>query len=142
VEEGQIPHRSARKPGVVLTSSRRQSIGTILAAQTPSGGKSGVGAVTRDHLRNVKPGSGNAALATRLSTISRGETSSFILVSHSEHGSRIVRQRFFSYSFEGKFAFSIPGYYNMSHVVQVPATAIHGKRFILFDDDDDDDDEP
>jgi hypothetical protein len=73
VEEGQVPHGSVRKPGVVPTSSRRQIIGTLLAVQTPSGRKSSVGAVTRDHLRNAKPGSGNA-LATGPSTISRGKS--------------------------------------------------------------------
>jgi hypothetical protein len=29
----------------------------------------------------------------------------------------------------------------MRHIMQVPVTAVHGKRFILLDNDDDDDDD-
>ena len=110
VERGQIPHGSALKPGEIPTRSCPQSTGTFCAVQTPRCGKSGMDAVTRDYLRNTRPWSGNAALATRLSTISRGKAPYFILVSHSEHSTRIVRQRNFSYSFEGEFALSIRGY--------------------------------
>jgi hypothetical protein len=110
VEERQILHRPARKPGEILTSSRPQRIGTHCGVQTPGGGINGIGGVTRNHIRNTSPVSGNAALASRLSTIPRGIAPSFILVSHSKHGSRIVRQRRNSYFFEGEFAFTIRGY--------------------------------
>jgi hypothetical protein len=80
VEERQILHRLARKPGEILTSSRPQRLGTHCSVQTPSGGMNGIGGVIRNHLRNTSPVSGNAALATRLSTIPRGIAPSFILV--------------------------------------------------------------
>jgi hypothetical protein len=93
VEERQILHRPARDPGEILTSSRPQRIGTHCGVQTPSGGMNGIGGVIGHHLRNTSSVSGNAALASRLSTIPRGIAPSFILVSHSEHSSRIVRRR-------------------------------------------------
>jgi hypothetical protein len=95
VEGGQIPHRSAPKPGETLTWSCHQSTGTFCAVQSPSGGRSGIDAMTRDYQRNAKPWSGNAALATRLSTISRGKAPSFILVSHSEHGTHRQTKKIF-----------------------------------------------
>ena len=85
----------------------------------------------------MKPGSDNAALVTRLPAISRGKPPSSILVSHSEY---VVRQRKNLYLFKSKFAFSIR-VHNMRHIMQVPITAVHGKRYILLDNDDDDDDE-
>jgi hypothetical protein len=105
VRQRQIPQGFTHKPGEIPISSRPQSNGTLRAAQTPNGWKSGIDTVSRVNLRNEKPGSGNAALATRLSTIS-GKVLSFISVSHSE---RIVRQRKFSYLFESEFALSIRG---------------------------------
>lgn len=109
VEERQVLHRPMRKPREIVTSSRPQRTGTHCGLQTPSGGMNGIGGVTRNHLRNASPESGNTALASRLSTIPRGIIPSFILVSHSEHGSRIVRQRKNSNFFEGEFAFTIRG---------------------------------
>jgi hypothetical protein len=72
VEERQILHRPARKPGEILTSSRPQRLRTHCGVQTPTGGMNGIGGVIRNHLRNTSPVSGNAALASRLSTIPRG----------------------------------------------------------------------
>ena len=116
VEERQILHRPARKPGEILISSRPQRIGTHCGVQTPSGGMNGIGGVIRNNLRNTSPASGKPALPSRLSTIPRGTSMalSFILVSHSEHGSRIVRQRRNSYFFEGEFVFTIRGYMTTS----------------------------
>jgi hypothetical protein len=74
----------------------------------------GVGGVIGNHVRNTSPVSGNAALASRLSTIPRGIPASFILVTHSEHGLRNVRQRRYSYFFEGEFTFTIRGYMTTS----------------------------
>jgi hypothetical protein len=114
VEERQILHRPARTPGEILTSSRPQRIGTHCGVQTPSGGMNGIGGVIHNHLRNTSPVSGNAALASRLSAVPRGTAPSFILISQSEHGSRIVRQRKNSNSSEGEFAFTIRGYMTTS----------------------------
>ena len=105
VRERQVPPGFTHKPGEIPISSRPQSNDTLRAAQTPNGWKSGIDTVSRVNLRNVKPGSGNAAPATRLSTIS-GKVLSFVLVSNSE---RIGRQRKFSYLFESEFALSIRG---------------------------------
>jgi hypothetical protein len=107
VRERRIPHGSAHIPGEIPISSHLQSNGTLCAVPTPSSWKRGIDAVTRVLPRNVKPGSGNAALVTRLPAISRGKPPSFILVSHSEY---VVRQRKKSYLFKSKFAFSIRGY--------------------------------
>jgi len=63
VQERQILHRPARKPGEIL--------GTHCGVQTPSGGVNGIGGVICNHLGNTSPVSGNAALASRLSTIPR-----------------------------------------------------------------------
>jgi hypothetical protein len=92
IEERQILHGPAQ-PGETLTSSRMQRIGTHCAVQTPNGGMNGIGPMIRNPLRNVSPVSGNAALASRLSTIPRGITPSFILVSHSEHGSHVTSDK-------------------------------------------------
>ena len=138
--QGQLEARdSVLKSGEIPTQSRPQSTGTFCALETSSGGKSDIDTVTRNYLRNAEPWSGNAALATRLSTISRGKAPSFILVSHSEHRTRIVRKRNFSYSFEGECLIHTE-VYDMPHYTQVPA-AVNGKRFIFFNDDDDDDDD-
>ena len=70
VRERQIPHGSTHKPGDIPISSQPPSNGTLRAVQTPNGWKSGINAVARVHLQNVKPRSDNTALATGLSTIS------------------------------------------------------------------------
>lgn len=71
IEERQILHR--HKHGEIPTSSRSQRIGTHCGVQTPSGKMSGMGGVIGNHLRNTISVSGNAALASRLSTIPRDE---------------------------------------------------------------------
>jgi len=72
VEERQILHQPAHKPGEMLTSSRPQRIGTRCSVQPPSGAMNGIGGVIRNHLRNTSPASGNTAFARRLPTIPRG----------------------------------------------------------------------
>jgi hypothetical protein len=110
VEERQILHRPACKPGEITTSSRPQRTGTHCGVQIASGGTNGIGGVIGNHLRNASPVSGNVALVSRLSAIPRGIAPSSIFVSRSEHGSRIVRQRKNSNFFEGEFAFTIRGH--------------------------------
>ena len=116
VEERQILHQPACKPGEIQTSSRPQRTGTHCGVRTPSGGINGIGGVIRNHIRNTGTVSRNAALASRPSTIPRGIALPSILVSpHSEHGLRIVRQRKNSKFFEGEFAFTISGYMTTSY---------------------------
>ena len=112
-EGRQIVHRLARKPEEIPTSCQPQRIGTNCGVQTSSDGMNGIGGVIRNHLRNTSP-SGNVAPASRLSTMPRGIATSFISVSHSEHRSRIVRQRKNSYFFEGEFEFTIRRYMTTS----------------------------
>jgi hypothetical protein len=75
VEERQILHRPAHKPGEIPTSSGPQRIGIHCNVQTPSSQVNSIGGVIRNDLRNTTAVSGNAALASRLSTIPRGISS-------------------------------------------------------------------
>lgn len=119
VEVRRTPNGCAQKPGETPTLAQPRRDGALPAVQTPNSGKSGNETVSRGHQKDAQPWSGNAPLATRLSItgVSRGIASR-------------VSLPFQTWLYESPFI-----------LAQVPAVAVPGKRFILFDDDDDDDDD-
>jgi hypothetical protein len=74
VEVRLTPNGCAQKPGETPTLAQPRRDGALSAVQTPNGGKSGKGTVSRGHQKDAQPRSGNAPLASRLSItgISRG----------------------------------------------------------------------